>query len=179
MSQPPENWRWQWDSSQNYVPGDTVFHNGSAWIAVANSTAQEPVDTDATYWNLLAQRGDDGLPGAPAPANPVITLTAAPATSFAAGGTYLLLADFSASGGAFADARYTSWFPGLSGTIVIEENKALWTPTQAAWTLWTPPPGYGAPPPSSPTLSPALAGAPWSGAAPQGVATTWTITRIA
>ncbi len=51
-----------WDSGTAYIPGDGVTHGGSSYFCKVGHTNQEP--PNATYWGLLAAKGDPGAPGA-------------------------------------------------------------------------------------------------------------------
>jgi len=55
------NWQGAW-SAGSYVTDDAVEHEGSAWVATANTT-EEP-SSGATDWDLLASKGDTGSTGA-------------------------------------------------------------------------------------------------------------------
>lgn len=47
----------------NYVQNNVVRFTGNSYVCILNTTSsQDP--TDGTYWSLLAQKGDDGAPGA-------------------------------------------------------------------------------------------------------------------
>lgn len=108
------------------------------------------------------------------------------AASLVPGATYLLTADLSGSG-SFADAGYSSWFAPLSGIVVIQDNKALWSPALAAWTVWVRPPspngyapppnGYAPPPPVQETLLPTLKGL-WDGP-PGAIPAAYSLQQIA
>lgn len=50
-----------WSSETAYTVGDFVSHNGSSYTCIANSTGNEP--PNATYWALLASKGDQGEQG--------------------------------------------------------------------------------------------------------------------
>jgi hypothetical protein len=47
-----------WNSGTAYVIGDSVSLNGTSYIAIANNTNQTP--PNATYWQVLAAKGDTG-----------------------------------------------------------------------------------------------------------------------
>jgi hypothetical protein len=55
---PGINWLGTWSSATTYAIRDGVAYNGSSYYAIAASTNQVP--PNATYWNVLAQRGTDG-----------------------------------------------------------------------------------------------------------------------
>jgi len=55
------NWQGTW-VSQNYVVDDAVEYLGSAYICILNTVSSEN-PSDATYWDLLAQKGDAGATG--------------------------------------------------------------------------------------------------------------------
>ncbi|MBB4663487.1 collagen-like protein [Conexibacter arvalis] len=61
-------WRGTWNALTAYATGDTVFANGSSWIATAPSTNVEPAE--GTSWNLLAA-GASGPAGPQGPVGPV------------------------------------------------------------------------------------------------------------
>ena len=54
------NWLGNWSSGTTYVAKDAVFDvtSGSSYFCVATNTNQQP--PNATYWNLLAQKGSNG-----------------------------------------------------------------------------------------------------------------------
>jgi len=54
------NWKGNWSSATTYAINDGVFDStsGSSYIAIAANTNQQP--PNATYWNLLAQKGANG-----------------------------------------------------------------------------------------------------------------------
>lgn len=70
-SERPEDRRWvwchDWDAEREYVAGDLVFHAGSSWRALLDSTGSEP---PSPFWELVARKGDKGergLSGFPGP----------------------------------------------------------------------------------------------------------------
>jgi len=52
-------WRGGWDASTAYGTNESVYYNGSSYIAIAASTNVRP-DTDTTKWNIMAQAGAEG-----------------------------------------------------------------------------------------------------------------------
>jgi len=111
---------------------------------------------------------DQQLAPMPRPDSPSLVPLAPFPAALTPGANYLLTADLSGAG-AFADAGYCSWFAGssFSGTVIIQEDRALWSPTLAAWTVWlrpAAPNGYTAPPPAQETFAPTLKGL-WDGTA--------------
>jgi hypothetical protein len=52
------NWRGTWNNSTSYVVDDAVERNGSSYVCIQANTNQSP--PNATYWELLAQKGTDG-----------------------------------------------------------------------------------------------------------------------
>ncbi|MDD4027022.1 MAG: hypothetical protein PHO75_02420 [Candidatus Shapirobacteria bacterium] len=50
-----------WSAATAYTIGDFVDLNGSSYVCIANNTNQTP--PNATYWALLASKGDQGDPG--------------------------------------------------------------------------------------------------------------------
>lgn len=59
---PPVAFRGTWSNVSAYVTGDTVFYNGSSWIAAAAISGTPP--GSAPQWSLLAQQGATGTAGA-------------------------------------------------------------------------------------------------------------------
>lgn len=57
------NWRGAWNELDEYQPSDAVAFEGSSWVALDSSVGRKP-GADGEKWELLAQRGADGLPGA-------------------------------------------------------------------------------------------------------------------
>lgn len=55
-------WRGAYNPATAYVPNDAVFYDGSSYVCILASTGNLP--TNATYWNLLAEGGEDGAAGA-------------------------------------------------------------------------------------------------------------------
>jgi hypothetical protein len=55
-------WRNNWASGTPYTHADAILHNGSAWIALQESTGQEPGRTSG-YWALLSNGGTHGAGG--------------------------------------------------------------------------------------------------------------------
>lgn len=51
-------WRNAWSSATSYVLGDGVSHEGGSYICISPHANQEP--PNATYWDVLATKGDDG-----------------------------------------------------------------------------------------------------------------------
>jgi hypothetical protein len=62
LDTPPLSDAGVWDSGTDYVPGQTVQHDGSSYWALVESTAVEPGVTSGweSSWSLLAQAGTDG-----------------------------------------------------------------------------------------------------------------------
>lgn len=58
------NWRGAWSSATAYSAAtfDAITFDGSSYVAIANSTNQAP--PNATFWQLLAAKGDAGATGA-------------------------------------------------------------------------------------------------------------------
>ncbi len=54
-------WRGQYSHGTEYAATDAVFHNGSSWVALRTTTGTTP--TQGPFWDLLAQRGDNGANG--------------------------------------------------------------------------------------------------------------------
>ncbi|WP_347839316.1 hypothetical protein [uncultured Draconibacterium sp.] len=55
------NWQGTYSAATAYVVNDAVEYNGSSYICIAPTTDNDP--TNATYWNLMAQKGADGSGG--------------------------------------------------------------------------------------------------------------------
>jgi hypothetical protein len=51
-----------WSIATAYTPGDFVTHGGASYVCILNSTGNEP--PNATYWALIASKGDTGSQGA-------------------------------------------------------------------------------------------------------------------
>jgi type VI protein secretion system component Hcp len=58
---PGISWQGAWSVGTAYQVGDGVFHQGSSYIAIADSTDEAP--GTGSSWGLLAQRGADGRDG--------------------------------------------------------------------------------------------------------------------
>lgn len=54
-----------WNSATTYYPGDRVTLNGSSYECILSHTNQTP--PNATYWQLIASKGDTGATGATGP----------------------------------------------------------------------------------------------------------------
>ena len=55
------DWQGAWVSG-NYTVGQSVEYNGSSYICILDTIANE-VPTNATYWDLLVAQGDQGIQG--------------------------------------------------------------------------------------------------------------------
>lgn len=53
------NWRGAWNANTDYFTHDGVHYNGSSWYCWQNNRGVPP-GTNGTYWDMMAQRGDDG-----------------------------------------------------------------------------------------------------------------------
>lgn len=51
-------WEGEYSPSTTYTPGDAVQSNGSCYVCIAQTTGHAP--PNATYWDLVAQRGEGG-----------------------------------------------------------------------------------------------------------------------
>jgi hypothetical protein len=58
---PGINWLDTWSSATTYAIRDAVTYNGTSYYAITANTNQAP--PNATYWNVLAQKGADGAGG--------------------------------------------------------------------------------------------------------------------
>jgi hypothetical protein len=61
-------WQGPWGSGATYVLHDAVSWAGSSWISLQNANTGHSPDTSPTWWDMLAQRGDDGAAGVGVPA---------------------------------------------------------------------------------------------------------------
>ena len=52
-------WLGAYSGATAYLINDAVSFNGSSYICIAPTTGNDP--TNATYWNLIAQKGADGM----------------------------------------------------------------------------------------------------------------------
>ena len=59
----PINWRGAWSAATAYSVGDGVAYNGSSYAALVANTNVAP-NSDPTKWQLIAQKGADGVQGA-------------------------------------------------------------------------------------------------------------------
>lgn len=55
-------WKGAYDNGDAYVPNDTVSYNGSSYINIQAGTGNLPTDT--SFWDPMAEKGDDGATGA-------------------------------------------------------------------------------------------------------------------
>jgi len=55
-------WRGDWSVALTYAVSDAVGHGGSSYVCRLGNTGQAP--PNATYWDLMAERGDPGATGA-------------------------------------------------------------------------------------------------------------------
>lgn len=63
---PGISWQGEWDPTVQYLTTNGVGYQGSSYLATGNSLNVVP-GTDPTMWALIAEKGDTGAPGAPAP----------------------------------------------------------------------------------------------------------------
>jgi SPP1 family predicted phage head-tail adaptor len=56
------NWRGVWSNTATYSLDDVAQYNGSSYIAITNTTGNEP-DTSPAYWQLMAAEGATGPQG--------------------------------------------------------------------------------------------------------------------
>lgn len=59
------DWQGDW-VAQNYTSGQTVYYNGSAYLCILDTIANED-PSNTTYWAITAQGGADGADGAQGP----------------------------------------------------------------------------------------------------------------
>lgn len=55
------NWLGSWSAATNYQVNDAVVSGGTSYICILQHTNQVP--PNATYWNVLASKGDSGVQG--------------------------------------------------------------------------------------------------------------------
>lgn len=130
---PGINWLGTWSSATSYVLRDAVAYLGTSYYAISSNTNQTP--PNATYWNVLAQKGADGTGavssvGLSAPA--LFTVSGSPVTSsgtlaLSYSGTALPLANGgtgNATGTATINANLTGGVTsvGNSATVVTNAN---------------------------------------------------------
>ena len=53
-------WQGTWTGSSSYEKDDIVYRDGSAWIAINNSTNVQPSTANNAYWEKIAQGSDLG-----------------------------------------------------------------------------------------------------------------------
>ena len=53
-------WQGQWVSTTPYVTNQAVYNNGTSYVCILANSNQEP--PNATYWDILSLKGDDGAP---------------------------------------------------------------------------------------------------------------------
>lgn len=64
------SWRGAWNSSVPYAAGDLVSYAGSSWVSqIADNHGKVPT-SNASAWNLVAQKGDAGATGTQGPPGP-------------------------------------------------------------------------------------------------------------
>jgi Collagen triple helix repeat (20 copies) len=61
-------WKGAWEGTVSYVTSNAVEYQGSAYVAIAQSTNVPP--PDPASWNLLAKQGSDGAQGPQGPQGP-------------------------------------------------------------------------------------------------------------
>lgn len=75
---PGLTWRGEWsDSITDYIYGDVVYHNGSAYVFDNESNPESEPGVEDSVWSLLAAKGDTGEQG------PAYTLTDTDKTTIA------------------------------------------------------------------------------------------------
>jgi hypothetical protein len=91
------HWERAWSSGTAYRVNDAVSHQGSSYICIADHTNQEP--PNATYWDVIASKGDTGAQGPQGPQGPpgsVQTIVASDITDSTATGRSILTGSASA-----------------------------------------------------------------------------------
>lgn len=109
-------WGGTWSSVTAYTSGTAVLRNGSSYVALQANTNQDPA-TATSFWQLIAQKGDDGAPGA----------TGATGATGAAGATGAT----GATGPAGADATLGSYAFASFPTTGLIANKSMVIQTDA------------------------------------------------
>ncbi len=67
-----------WSGATAYVVNDAVSYNGSSYICIMAHTNQAP--PNATYWGVIASKGDTGATGATGPQGPTGSVSSIVAT---------------------------------------------------------------------------------------------------
>jgi hypothetical protein len=111
-----------WDSGANYLPFDVATLNGSSYFCILEHTNHAP--PNATYWRLIASKGDqgpagadgtDGVTGPAAWTPPVAWITAA---AYVAGPSASVVVQ--------DGETYACLVPHTSGTFAIDLAAAKW-----------------------------------------------------
>ncbi|MGJ5163151.1 hypothetical protein [Bradyrhizobium sp. HKCCYLR1051] len=76
--------RGAWDGITDYIASDMVSRLGSSYIATAPST-NKPPESNPSFWNLVAAKGDQGNTGAQGAPGTAATITVASTTTLPAG----------------------------------------------------------------------------------------------
>ncbi|MGI9021150.1 MAG: collagen-like triple helix repeat-containing protein [Solirubrobacterales bacterium] len=100
-------WQGPWEAGREYAPNDVVSHQGSSWIATKGE-ACEPGSVGCAQWDLLAQKGEQGVPGEPGAAG----------TPGSAGAS--ALTGLAESGGAFSGTMFAA----PNGTSSMNANES-------------------------------------------------------
>jgi hypothetical protein len=77
-------WEGAWSSGITYAVDEVVEYNGSSYIAIQAGINKQP-DTETTYWELMAQKGDKGDTGNTGAAGSAATIAVGTVTTGAAG----------------------------------------------------------------------------------------------
>lgn len=88
------NYKGAWSGATAYAVNDAVTSGGSSYICILAHTNQAP--PNATYWGLIAAKGDTGATGATGPQGPagsVSTIVATDITDSTATGRSVLIGD--------------------------------------------------------------------------------------
>jgi hypothetical protein len=59
------NFLGEYSEATSYTTGDSVSYLGSSYVAIQDTTGNLP--TNATYWQIVAEKGDQGPQGEPGP----------------------------------------------------------------------------------------------------------------
>lgn len=63
-------WKGTWSDEVVYDAGDAVAFNGSSYVGLSSSNTGNQPDSSPDSWEVIAQKGDTGLPGATGPQGP-------------------------------------------------------------------------------------------------------------
>ena len=130
---PGVNWLGTWSGATTYAIRDAVAYLGSSYYAIASSTNQAP--PNASFWNLLAEKGANGTGAGSVTSVDVsggttgLTTSGGPVTS---AGTITLAGTLAVTNGGTGVTTSTG-----TGANVLSTTPTLTTPVQASYEDWT------------------------------------------